>query len=79
MSLSEEIEELLRAPVQRTTFGLTGWIEGAEAIQRRADEMDAADFQLAIREMIFALDAGKQAAIMRLAERIEEQDGPSGR
>jgi hypothetical protein len=71
-SLRDEIKELLDAPVRLTEFGRTNWLEGAGAIDRVAEAMDSETFHLEFRLLVFALDEGKRAAILRLAREIEQ-------
>jgi len=73
-SLSDEIARLMREPASATALGMTGWVEGAEGVQRIADEADVATWNASVRELVFAMLEGQRNAITRLAKKIEEQD-----
>jgi hypothetical protein len=71
MTLKDEIEGIMRAELQGTVFGLTGWAEGAEGVKSLADRLDIAAWGEADRQFIYALIEGNVKAITRLAEEIE--------
>lgn len=74
MALKDEIEQLMCEPAQATAFGLAGWTDGAEGVERQASEMDGSSFEAATRQLMLAMIEGQRQAIVRLAEAVEDQD-----
>jgi len=69
MGLVDEIDEMMRKPIEQTAIGMAGWVGGP---QGAVDEVGAiSPDALRLFELMFAVATGQNAAIKRLAGEIE--------